>query len=221
MTYENLQSYQQAKQIYDLTVEFCNLYIEKTDKSYRSDRMAGQMIQAARSGKQNIAEGSAQSKQKPKSELYLLSIASASLKELLEDYQDFLRQRDLEQWSKNDERALAVRRLTYTTYKTYKSYTPYKSYTTYKTYKTCKTYKSYLNNPESAANMMICLINQTTYLLDQQIRATERQMKAKGIALESQSQKFGRLAQENKRNNEEFDKKLKEIMQGKRNSLED
>jgi len=245
MTYENLKSYQQAKLVYDLTIDFCKLFIDKKSRTY------DQMVQAARSGKQNIAEGSAQSKQKPKSELYLLSIASASLKELLEDYQDFLRQRNFSQWRKDDVQVLAIRQLAYKSdgfdksyktdktdksdksYKTYKPYETdnfdksYKSDESYETYQTdnfdksYKTYKSYLKNPESAANMLICLINQTTYLLDQQIRAVEKQMKAKGISLETHSQKFNRISQASKKINEDFDKKLQEIVQGKRKSLDD
>jgi len=74
-------------------------------------RTRDQMEQAARSGKQNIAEATANSKQKPKSELMLLGVASASLKELLEDYKDYSRQHGLEVWEREDARALAVRKL--------------------------------------------------------------------------------------------------------------
>lgn len=197
MAYEDLKSFQQAKTIYDLTNEFCKLYVDKKSRTY------DQMIQAARSGKQNIAEGSAQSKQKPKSEIYLLSIASASLKELLEDYQDFLRQKNLLQWAKDGSKAKAVRQLVY------------------KIDKLNRTYKTYLKNAEAAANMIICLINQTTYLIDQQIRAIEKQMKEKGINIESENQRLGRVLRERRRKNDEFDQKLQEIIAGKRSNLDD
>jgi len=96
MSYKELKSYQQATIIYDFTVEFCSRYINPSNQSNmsnRSYRTSDQMVQAARSDKQNIAEGSkAPSK---KNEIYLLGIARGSLAELLEDYEDFLRQRGL------------------------------------------------------------------------------------------------------------------------------
>ena len=160
--YTDLKSYQNAVIIHDFTVEFIKRYVDRSnrsDMSYKSySRMADQMIQAARSGKQNIAEATSSSKQKPKSEPMLLGVASASLKELLEDYQDYLRQRGLTRWGKDDSRALRVRGL-------YRSYRSYRSDTTY------KSYAAYLDSAEDACNAMICLINQTTYLLDNQIRA--------------------------------------------------
>jgi len=130
MSYRDLKSYEQATIIYDFTVEFCNRYIEanKSYKSYPSykfySRMSDQMLQAARSGKQNIVEGSSERTSK-KGELKLLGVSRASFQELLEDYEDFLRQRGLEQWSKDDPRSLEIRNISYKsnrTYKTYKSY---------------------------------------------------------------------------------------------------
>ena len=135
------------------------------------------MTQAARSGKQNIAEGCSVGKTNPKSEHHLLNIARSSLKELLEDYQDFLRQRSLSQWDKVDPRAKAVRQLAYKSDKTYKSYT---------------SYRSYIDDSEQAANVMITLINQTTYLLDQQIKAVEKQMSDKGLSYETQPQRWAK-----------------------------
>lgn len=91
--YRNLKSYQTATLIYDLTVEFCNRYMTyPTNKSYR---MIDQMVQAARSGRQNIAEGSQASVTSKKTEIKLVGVARASLEELLIDYEDFLRQRSL------------------------------------------------------------------------------------------------------------------------------
>src|SRR3989344_2430423 len=103
--YTDLKSYQNSVIIHDFTVEFVKHYIPA------KSRTRDQMEQAARSGKQNIAEATSSSKQKPKSEPMLLGVASASLKELLEDYQDYLRQHRLKQWEMNDPRALRVRGL--------------------------------------------------------------------------------------------------------------
>lgn len=97
--YRSLKSYQAATIIYDLTVEFCDLYMTyKTNKSYRT---YDQMVQAARSGKQNIAEGSMASQTSKSSELTLVNVARSSLEELLADYEDFLRQKGLSQWEKD------------------------------------------------------------------------------------------------------------------------
>lgn len=152
--YKDLKSYQNTVVIYDFTVEFVRFYIDP------KSRTRDQMEQAARSGKQNIVEGSG--KNDVEGEIYLLKVAYGSLKELVEDYEDFLRQRGLRQWGKDDPEAVVVRQLAY---KSDRSYT---------------TYKSYMEDPEKAANAMLCLINQTTYLLDQQIKALEKQFVEKG-----------------------------------------
>jgi len=168
MSYRDLKSYQQAAIVYDFTGEFCDRFVDqfnpahRTNKSYKSySRMSGQMVQAARSGKQNIVEGSAE-RTSEKSELKLLGVARASFQELLEDYEDFLRQRGMRQWGKDDESAKAARGLVY------------KPYTTY------QTYRSYLESPERAANAAICLIHQVNFLLDRQIRAAEAQFVKQG-----------------------------------------
>jgi four helix bundle suffix protein len=116
------------------------------------------MVQAARSGRQNIAEGSQASGTSRKFELKLVGVARASLEELLLDYEDFLRQRDLALWGKDHARAQAVRRLAYEENRSY------------------MTYRSYIETalPEVAANTVICLIHQTNYLLDQQLRQLEK-----------------------------------------------
>jgi four helix bundle suffix protein len=90
--YRNLKSFQIAQLVYDVTVRFCDLYIEKRSRTH------DQMVQAARSGVQNIAEGSQASATSKKSELKLTNVARASLEELRLDYEDFLRQRDLPLW---------------------------------------------------------------------------------------------------------------------------
>lgn len=154
--YRNLKSYQGATIIYDLTVDFCNKYIDGYS------RTKDQMVQAARSGKQNIAEGSMASGTSKKTELKLVSVARASQEELLADYEDYLRQHGLVQWSRDDQRAIDVRRLAYKTDKTY------------------ETYRTYMRDPESAANAALSLIHQTNYLLDQQMRALEKSFLEEG-----------------------------------------
>jgi four helix bundle suffix protein len=96
--YRTLKSFQVAQLVYDVTVRFCERYID------RYSRTRDQMIQAARSGVQNIAEGSYASGTSKKTELKLTNVARASLEELRLDYEDFLRQRGLTQWERNDPR---------------------------------------------------------------------------------------------------------------------
>jgi len=150
--YRELKSFQQAELVYDATVKFCDRFIDKRSRTH------DQMVQAARSGRQNIAEGSQASGTSKKIELKLVGIARASLEELLLDYQDFLRQRDLPLWPKEHLTAQTVRRLAYAEKRSY------------------STYKSYVevSPPEVAANTLVCLIHQTNYLLDQQLRQLEQ-----------------------------------------------
>jgi len=96
--YRNLKSFQVAQVVYDLTVRFCNRYID------RKSRTHDQMVQAARSGKQNIAEGSIAAGTSKKTELKLTNVARASLEELHLDYEDFLRDRALPLWDRSDPR---------------------------------------------------------------------------------------------------------------------
>jgi len=101
--YRTLRSFQAATVIYDATVSFCERFIDKRS------RLVDQMVQAARSGRQNIAEGSRASATSSQTELRLVNVARASLDELLLDYEDFLRQRGKRQWTKDDAEAKAVR----------------------------------------------------------------------------------------------------------------
>ena len=96
--YRKLKSFQVAQLIYDITVRFCDRYIEKRSRTH------DQMVQAARSGVQNIAEGSQASGTSKKTELKLTNVARASLEELRLDYEDFLRQRGLPIWDRTDPR---------------------------------------------------------------------------------------------------------------------
>lgn len=148
--YRNLKSYQTTTIIYDLTVEFVQLYID------RFSRTKDQMVQAARSGRQNIAEGSQASATSKKTEIKLVGVARASLEELLIDYEDYLRQHNLKLWGKDSLEAKEIRALSYKTDKTY------------------TTYRTYLKSAEVGANTLICLIHQANYLLDRQLQVLEK-----------------------------------------------
>ncbi len=156
--YEDLLSFQKARIIFDGTTVFCRRFLRT------GDRTVDQMVQAARSGKQNILEGSQASGTSKEAEIKLTNVARASLEELLEDYQDFLRSRGAPLWDKNSREALFVRRLGA------KKNTSYESYRTYME----------TRPPEVVANILICLIHQTNYLLDQLIRQLEQAFLAEG-----------------------------------------
>lgn len=150
--FRELKSYQMSEIVYDATTVFCDRFISRRSRTH------DQMVQAARSGKQNIAEGSMASGTSKKIELKLVGVARASLEELLLDYQDFLRQKKLDLWGKDHLKAKEVRGLCYKKDRSY------------------MTYKAYIeaSPPEIAANTMICLIHQTNYLLDQLLRKLEQ-----------------------------------------------
>jgi four helix bundle suffix protein len=150
--YENLLSFRKARIVYDGTVRFCERFLDKRDRTRE------QMVQAARSGKQNIIEGSQASGTSKEIEIKLMNVARASLEELLEDYRDFLRVRGLPLWDKNSREARFVRGLG-----NHKD----SSYETYETYIETRP-------PAVVANILICLIHQTNYLLDQQLRQLEK-----------------------------------------------
>ena len=116
--YRDLQSYQMAEIVYDATVVFCDLYINKRSRTH------DQMVQAARSGKQNIAEGCMASGTSKKTELKLIGVARASLEELLLDFQDFLRQKGLVLWGKDHPKAKDTRALAYKENRSYLHISP-------------------------------------------------------------------------------------------------
>src|SRR6478735_9196787 len=103
--YEDLLSFQKARIVYDGTVKFCERFLRRSDRTY------DQMVQAARSGKQNILEASQASGTSKEAEIKLTNVARASLEELLEDYRDFLRVRKAQLWTKDSREALFVRKL--------------------------------------------------------------------------------------------------------------
>lgn len=144
--YRQLESFKMATLVYDFTMEFCQKFVD-----FKS-RTKDQMEQAARSGRQNIAEGSKAAATSKKTEIKLTNVARASLEELLLDYEDFLRQNKLKLWDKNSAQVQAIRKLAYVKDKSN------------------STYVSYTFNQESFANLLVCLIHQTNYLLDRQIQ---------------------------------------------------
>jgi len=162
--YRKLRSFQVTTIIYDATVSFCARFVDKRS------RTVDQMVQAARSGRQNIAEGSRASATSTQTELRLVNVARASLDELLLDYEDFLRQRGLRQWGKDDRQAQAVREVGRRN-RTDQSDQPDQS-----DQSDAARYAAWLSHTDPAvvANAVICLIHQANYLLDRQIAALER-----------------------------------------------
>ena len=154
--YRKLLSYQLATIAFDFGLEFANKYIGTRSRTH------DQIVQALRSGKQNIVEASMASGTSKKTEIKLLGVARASLEEALADAEDFLRQHGLILWLKTDPRVLEIRKLGYRSDKSY------------------ETYMTYMGEPESAANCLLCVIHQTNYLLDRQIQAVEREFLEKG-----------------------------------------
>ena len=171
--YRNLRSFQVTEIIYDGTVAFCDRFVDKRSRTH------DQMVQAARSGRQNIAEGSRASGTSSQTELRLVGVARASLDELLLDYEDFLRQRRLPLWSKDDRRAMRVRALGKGTSDSTNP-TDRTDLTDQSDQKIASPYDLYRplvedGDGETAANTVICLIHQANYLLDRQIATLERQ----------------------------------------------
>jgi four helix bundle suffix protein len=156
--YQDLLSYQKALIIYDATLYFCNRFFSKFDRTRE------QMTQAARSGKQNILEGSEASGTSKETEIKLTNTARASLKELLEDYRDFMRNRGIEEWKPDHPYALRLRKL---------NRMPGANYETVK-----KAIEH--SNPAICANAIAGLIKVTCYLLDRQIKRLEQDFLKEG-----------------------------------------
>jgi four helix bundle suffix protein len=156
--YQTLHSFHKAEVVYDLTFRFAHKYLAK------GDRTIDQMIQSARSGKQNILEGSKAALTSKETELKLTSVGRASLEELLADYRDYLRVRDHAIWDKDSKEALFVRQLGR------------------KVPQTFELYREFVETrpPEVVANIAICLIHQANYLIDQQLRRLERDFLQQG-----------------------------------------
>ncbi len=197
--YRTLRSYQVATVIYDGTVSFCDRFLDKRS------RTNDQMVQAARSGRQNIAEGSRAAATTSQTELRLVNVARASLEELLLDYEDFLRQRKLRTWAKNDPEAQAVRSVGWQKDRTDQSDRMDQKDRSDQTDRSdpvahWQAYARWLEHadPGVVANTLICLIHQANYLLDQQISALERDFVHDGGYSEQLA--TARLAQRQKQN---------------------
>ena len=156
--YKKLLSYQKSLIVYEATIRFCERFIRK------GDRTCDQMVQAARSGKQNIVEGSMASATSKEMEIKLTNVARASLEELLEDYRDFLLRANAEEWSADHPHAKRFKELNR------------KPEATYASLKTALEH----NDPAVRANTIILVITLTTYLLDRQLRHLERQFTRDG-----------------------------------------
>ena len=167
--YKKLLSYQKADVIFQLTFFFCHSFLRK------GDRTVDQMIQAARSGKQNIIEGSAASATSSKTEIKLINVAKASLKELLEDYEDFLKTRNARQWEKGSIEYEAMRKLG-------------------RAHSDAEYFMNIarVRPPETIANMAIILINQADYLLFRQLERLSEEFVSNG----GFSEKMSRLRRE-------------------------
>lgn len=149
--YHKLLSYQKAEIVYDATVSFCDRFIGRRCRTH------DQMVQAARSGKQNIIEGSMASGTSKETEIKLTNVARASLEELLADYRDFLRTRGLTEWTKDHPYAQRLREI---------NRKPDANF---------ETFRKGIENadPAIAANVIIGLIRVTSYLLDRQLKHLE------------------------------------------------
>ncbi|MFZ5845280.1 MAG: four helix bundle suffix domain-containing protein [Patescibacteria group bacterium] len=170
-----LLTYRLAEIIHDLTVEFCQKYLGNLGnlgdlREIPQRRTIDQMIQAARSGKQNIVEGVGQSRSSKKGEIKLLGVAEASIEELLADYEDFLRQRKLPIWSKDDEK---VKRLKHYVFRI-------SHLSNLSDLGTLKEKPRLPGKKEVAANLMVTLCHIETYLLSKQIEKAEQNFVTKG-----------------------------------------
>jgi four helix bundle suffix protein len=197
--YRDLRSFQIATIIYDATYWFSERFLDARS------RTTDQMVQAARSGRQNIAEGSRASATSSQTELRLMNVARSSLEELMLDYEDFLRHRRLRKWEPDDPEALAVRRIGWN----------HPDDRTDRTDRTDQTdpsdlsdeqryalYAKWLDHADPAirANALLCLINQANYLLDKQVEALEAQFIEEGGYSEQLA--VARLTERNRRKND-------------------
>jgi len=169
--YRNLRSFQLAQLVYDVTVRFCDRFVEKKSRTH------DQMVQAARSGVQNIAEGSKASGTSKKGELKLTNVARASLEELRLDYEDFLRHRNLARWERTDPRRQQLIDSRCTTADEVARWVKsefHRSSSTASTKSTASTL------PEISANAALALIAVACALLDRQIQALAESFEESG-----------------------------------------
>ena len=155
--YKELFVYQKAEAIFDITFYFCHNYLKKFD------RTIDQMVQAARSGKQNIVEGCAASTTSKETEIKLNNVAKASMLELLTDYEDFLRTRGFRQWEDNSVEVETMRTLC-------------------RKHNNSAFYMEIVRTrpPETIANIAICLIKQNDYMMFKLLKSLEKQFLKEG-----------------------------------------
>jgi len=168
--YRELRSFQTATIIYDATYWFCERFLDPRS------RTSDQMVQAARSGRQNIAEGSRASATSSQTELRLINVARSSLEELLLDYEDFLRHRHLRKWAPDASEALAVRKIGHNQPSDQSDQPDLSDEQRYALYAGWLAH----DDPAIRANALLCLINQANYLLDKQIEVLEAQFIEEG-----------------------------------------
>jgi four helix bundle suffix protein len=161
--YKKLYTYWFSVLIYDHTVKFCEQWI-------KSWKLKEQMTGAARSGKQNIVEGSDDMGTSLKIAIKLSGTSKGSLEELIGDLEDFLRQRDLKEWGKNDKRVLRFRKISSETIR---------ELSKNRDLRYLKAIK-FSEKPEIAANWLLTLCHQATYLLHKQIKALEKKHEQEG-----------------------------------------
>ncbi len=156
--YKKLIVYRKSEVIYQGTVVFCRRFL-----SAHGDRTVDQMTQAARSCKQNIAEGSAASGTSKETEIKLTNVARATLDELIEDYLDWLKSHGSAEWPSDDERRIAARDYS-------KAHSDWPDWQ-----------KFFETRPaETVANLMLTICHQTRYMLDKMIAAQEEDFKRHG-----------------------------------------
>ena len=167
--YRHTASFQTATIIYDATYWFCEAFLDPRSRTH------DQMVQAARSGRQNIAEGSRAAATSSQTELRLVNVARASLEELLLDFEDYLRHRRLPQWEMESSEALAVRNVPEKFKQSQSKLPKPKDLTDLTDAQRWELYSPWLDHKDPAirANALICIINQANYLLDRQIASLE------------------------------------------------
>ena len=197
--YRKLASFQSATLIYDATYWFCEKHLDSRS------RTVDQMVQAARSGRQNIAEGSRASATSSQTELRLVNVARASMEELLLDYEDYLRHRHLPLWRADSPEASEVRSVPRLFRENRSEWTHSTDLTDLSDQQRWSLYTKWLDHTDATirANAIICLIHQCNYLLDQQITALEQLFVTEGGYSEQLAS--ARLAERAKQKREQKD----------------
>ncbi|OFZ17979.1 MAG: hypothetical protein A3D92_23120 [Bacteroidetes bacterium RIFCSPHIGHO2_02_FULL_44_7] len=169
---QNTLVYWLAVEISGLTHIFCERYIDKRSRTF------DQMIQADRSGKQNIVEGSLENS--TESNLKLTGVARASYGELIEDFRDFLWKKGLPVWNKDDPRVMSIRRKLIDIHETHVSHDAQKWYVSHGTHESHESHVIFFDNPEAFANLMISLCTKQGFLLDRFLKGIKERFIREG-----------------------------------------